>query len=398
MSADPTIDTAADPAADLVAWQSLCRSLEAVGERICADDFPSDPTDRAEGFRHILRLMTFATQWAVEFGDPDFPAFVRTTDDAVMFGGPSADNRNVRARVDGSGTYRITGTIGSAFDVLFTATGGDMALGQLSVSDEVSASQLDIAGDGSFELIVSGTEHPGNWLSMASTTRRIQVRQIFTDWSAQEPGWFDIERLDRRAAYPAALTTDTIAEMLGEIGRWVGSSTTYWNDYQRDIRSRLTPNTIDAPIPQAGGGLSIRYGFGWWKLAPNEALHVSFPPPRARYWSLQPYNVGWFEALDYRNRQTTINNAQAEIGDDGLVHIVLCATDPGIANWIDTAGHPEGQLILRWIWADDDAESVAPTCVVAPLQTPATESAVPPIDRVAIVRARRITVARRHRR
>ena len=379
--------------ADLVAWRDLCRSLEAVGERICGNDFPSSERERAEGFRHLLRMTMFATQWAVEFGDPDFPAFVRTTDDAVMFGGPSADNRNVRARVDGNGTYRISGRIGSTLDVLFTATGGDMALGQTSVSNEVSASRLDIGVDGSFELIVSGTEHAGNWLPMTPATRRIQVRQIFTDWSAQEPGWFDIERLDRASDYPAPLDAAQMTRMLGEIGRWVGTSATYWNEYQHDIRARLVPNTIEAPTPQPGGGLSIRYGFGWWHLEAEQALHISFAPPKARYWSLQPYNVGWFEVLDYRNRQTTINNAQAEIGADDLVHVIVSAQDPGVVNWIDTTGHADGQLIFRWIWADDDAEAVAPVCEVRAHRAVAT-----PVDRAAMVRERRTSVARRHRR
>ncbi len=371
-----------------------------IGERICHDDFPSDPAQRAQGFRHVLRLLTFATQWVAEFGDPDFPAFLRTTDDAVMFGGPSADNRNLRARVDGNGTYRITGNIGSGYDVLFTASDGDLALGKTGISAERSASGFDIGPDGSVELIVSATEHPGNWLPMGRSTRRIQVRQIFTDWDTQQPGWFDIERIDRSTDYPAELSADRMAEMMGEISRWVGHSTTYWNDYQRDIRRRVSPNTIDAPSAQEGGGIGIRYGFGWWQLEPDRALVVTFAPPPAKYWSIQPYNAGWFEALDYRNRQTTINNAQAEVGGDGLIQVVISSVDPGVANWIDTAGQAEGQLIYRWIWADDATAAAAPAtpapaCVVVSLSDlgPGT-----PVDRAAIVRARRTSVARRHRR
>jgi hypothetical protein len=266
------------------------------------------------------------------------------------------------------------------------------------VSDERSASDLDIAPDGTFELIVSGTPHPGNWLPMAAATRRIQIRQIFTDWSAQEPGWYDIERLDRTTPYPAPLDGGRMAVMLGEVGRWVSTSAVYWNDYQRDLRARLTVNSLEAPRPQEGGGLSIRYGFGWWQLEPHQALVVEFTPPPARYWSLQPYTVGWFEALDYRNHQTTVNNAQAvvEPGAGGdVVRIVVSAADPGLPNWIDTCGHAEGQLILRWIWADPDAVAEQPACRVVAVDDlrPTT-----PVDRAAIVRSRRVSVARRHRR
>ena len=65
----------------------------------------------------------------------------------MKFGGPSADNRNLRARVDGTGTYRVTGNVGSAFDVLFTAAAGDMALGQTGVSHERSASEFDVLAE-----------------------------------------------------------------------------------------------------------------------------------------------------------------------------------------------------------------------------------------------------------
>jgi hypothetical protein len=186
-----------------------------------------------------------------------------------------------------------------------------------------------------------------------------------------------------------------MAGMLDDIGRWVSTSTTYWNAYQRDIRERLVPNAIEAPRAQEGGGLSIRYGFGWWELEPGQALVVTFAPPPARYWSLQPYSVGWFEVLDYRNRQTTINNAQAAVDDDGLVRVIVSASDPGTPNWIDTTGHPQGQLIMRWIWADEAAASVAPDCAVVPIESVRVSR---PVDRAAIVRARRISVARRHRR
>jgi hypothetical protein len=185
-----------------------------------------------------------------------------------------------------------------------------------------------------------------------------------------------------------------MAAMLAEIGRWVGTSAVYWNDYQRDLRAQLVANTLQAPVAQDGGGLSIRYGFGWWQLDAGEALMIEFDRPPARYWSLQPYTVGWFEALDYRNHQTTLNNAQAEVDGD-TVRIIVSATDPGVANWIDTCGHREGQLILRWIWADPGAIAAEPTCTVVPIDAART---APPVDRATIVRTRRVSVARRHRR
>ena len=34
---------------------------------------------------------------------------------------------------------------------------------------------------------------------------------------------------------------------------------------------------------------------------------------------------------------------------DGLVRVVLCGRDPGVANWLDTAGFSNGAMILRCV-------------------------------------------------
>jgi hypothetical protein len=51
--------------------------------------------------------------------------------------------------------------------------------------------------------------------------------------------------------------------------------------------------------------------------------------------------------LDYANRLTTINQAQAHCDPDGFYRLVLAGDDPGIHNWLDTTGLQCGVLILR---------------------------------------------------
>lgn len=48
------------------------------------------------------------------------------------------------------------------------------------------------------------------------------------------------------------------------------------------------------------------------------------------------------------HRQTSLNGAQACIDRDGRFRAVLAHRDPGLANWLDTAGNREGMLIGRW--------------------------------------------------
>ncbi|MCY1424126.1 hypothetical protein D9M71_398620 [compost metagenome] len=44
--------------------------------------------------------------------------------------------------------------------------------------------------------------------------------------------------------------------------------------------------------------------------------------------------------------------------------MVLSARDPGLANWLETAGHPHGTLCLRWVGAK---QPVHPTTRVVKL-------------------------------
>ena len=54
--------------------------------------------------------------------------------------------------------------------------------------------------------------------------------------------------------------------------------------------------------------------------------------------------------MDWATRQTGLNHTQARVDDDGRVRIVVAHRDPGIQNWLDTSGHPEGMFQYRYIW------------------------------------------------
>ena len=94
----------------------------------------------------------------------------------------------------------------------------------------------------------------------------------------------------------------------------------------------------------------VRYHQGHWKLAPDQALVIEFEPADVPYWGFLIMNR-WMESLEYRDRKVTINGFQAKREADGHVRIVVAHSDPGSpnwTNWLDTAGHSEGLMSLRW--------------------------------------------------
>ena len=59
--------------------------------------------------------------------------------------------------------------------------------------------------------------------------------------------------------------------------------------------------------------------------------------------------------LDYRFLQVTVNQHSARYEDDGSARIVVAPEDPGVGNWMDTAGHRHGTMGVRWVRADAHA-------------------------------------------
>lgn len=90
------------------------------------------------------------------------------------------------------------------------------------------------------------------------------------------------------------------------------------------------------------------YMIGMFRLAPSEALVIDLEPPETRYWSITLENI-WHECIEPRRRRSSITNAGATSEPDGRVRVVAAATDPGVANWIDTGGRHRGFIVLRWL-------------------------------------------------
>ena len=90
------------------------------------------------------------------------------------------------------------------------------------------------------------------------------------------------------------------------------------------------------------------YYHGAYDLGDDEALLIEVKvPERCRYWSIILTNH-LYVTTDWSNHQSSLNDSQARIDSDGVLRAVVSARDPGVPNWIDTAGYPEGLVQGRW--------------------------------------------------
>ena len=163
MSDDPEVT--ADDALD--AWRRYCRRLEALGERVFADDCPSAPEDRADALEHLAGQMLCWTGWSVFHADPRRPRFQRQNDPITAWGGPNAENVYRHARVDASRRYRVTGHMHSCEDFMLTVRLGFMHEPRWGTVFQVAGSDLGIGRGDAFELLVGGDDPgTGRWIPL----------------------------------------------------------------------------------------------------------------------------------------------------------------------------------------------------------------------------------------
>src|SRR5262249_7121333 len=127
----------------------------------------------------------------------------------------------------------------------------------------------------------------------------------------------------------------------------IGQEMFFWTDFVGTLLEILPKNGFPAPRPTQDGLPGQFSALGQFQIGDDEALVVTLAPTDARYQGFMVGNL-WFESFEYANRQSSLTSAQAELGSDGRYHYVISATDPGVANWLDTEGHQRGLMFLRW--------------------------------------------------
>jgi hypothetical protein len=371
------------------AWHAYCDTLRAAGDHLLGSNADATPTTRAEGLRYLLGLVRAGIGQAIELADPARPRFFRNPDSASRWGAENADNQYLWARVDPGLRYAIHGERGSVFDFLIEVKEGYMQLGDARNFATLTADEIRCDADGRFCITLASDPPRENGLALDPDARYIAIRQYFCDWEHEQPARFTIECLDGDAA-SAAITPGEMASLLRDAGAWTETTARFWTQWTEQLRESWSPSQIAAARKFAGGADDIYYGNDYFRLGSEEALLIETQLPNARYWQFQLCDL-WFRSADWSERSTSLNQVQAHIDEDGRFRCVVSHRDPGIANWLDTAGEPEGVLQYRWIWSSNNPQ---PTGRIVPFgevrqALPADTPAFSPSDRQADRRMRR---------
>jgi hypothetical protein len=373
------------------AWSHLIQQLESSAQIVQSDAVSRNRVDVAAGMRHLLVLLSAGIDEALRF-DPDPILSVQrtSTDDIVTWGMECPDCLYTRATLRGGESYRLFGNRGTAQYV------GLQTMNGIAATANALVDELDVDGDGNFEVVLSADKHDGNWMPIDGAHPTLTVRHFFYDWDTEVPSSLRIERRGRSVeAQPPAVDADsTVSRQLVALGDFVHDNLQFFLQFG----AAPPANGFLPPIDRTAMGAAAENKpvIGRWELGPDEALVLEVEPPQGVYWS---YSLGnpWWETIHYGRHQSSLNAHQAAIDADGLVRVVLSGRDPGVANWLDTAGYSNGAMILRCVRTTTAPIPLARLVPFDDLASvlPADTKRITPDERAAVLDRRRRAVHER---
>ena len=327
------------------AWEEFCDRLKEPGKEILRQELPDSDLDRAEGYRYVLQRLSTSINEMLDVSTGS-PLVTLYSHKVGKFGMDSADAKYSVAYIHGDGTYRVYGTLSNAHHIAFqlvTSRGGYRAF------SSINREEMPVDASGGFELLVSRKrpeDWKGAWLQLDPRSTELIFREYFYDWENERISEFMIERLDDPGNAVAIGPVEADA-LLREITDAFAAYVPKWFPASLNDRNNRV-NQLSPPFKSASEGMKDNaYGSGWFRLEPDEALLIELDEPDAHLWSFELGNF-WWESLDYVNHTSSLNGFQAVRSSDNRYRLVISLEDPGVPNWLDPVGHPEGVIIYRY--------------------------------------------------
>jgi len=318
------------------------------------------PMVRAQACNYLHQMEAVAFNMAIA-PRPDFPRFNTQQLFEPIYGwlAPNPDFVYSRAVLNPRRSWKISGRRGGAVMMVFQVQSRLFAHDMVRLGN-YEMGEFEYAPDGSFEIVASA-EQPasGNWIRLDPQYERnvISVRRAIPSFDV-DVGDISIEPLDDRVEQPYERLPDTLVPQI-EYAAHMADFTT----------RKITLDLYHQTLANAGwnklwlwgnertGGAAIggaelaTYGFILYDLADDEAMVIDMEVPDCLYWGAQLNDV-WWQTIEYGWHQSSLAMGQATRDADGRVRYVLCGSDTGHANWLDTVGNRHGCLILRWYDAE----------------------------------------------
>ena len=387
-------------------WVQFGEDIAALGELVQGAPFNRDEQTAAEGYRHMARFLATFLAYHTDLADPDYPQFMRFPNAVARVGWDNPDNPYLSFPVRGDHVYRLRGNVNS-FDLVtinvYSGLLGHTPISEIRNVSGIVSDDLIVDENGDFVLTLSAEPVEGNWLALEPDAYIVLIRRLVSDWEQTDEGLWEVLNLTTLGQGAPRPAPSTIARQLDDAATQVRNLRELLTVAHRiTFQLALSPNEISEPaetdpnIPMADPFQAASRGY--FELAEDEALLIEAPVAACRYTNIQLANP-WMESLDYASHQSSLNHATTHVDTDGRVRYVISQRDPGVQNWLDTAGLLEGSFLARWTYCDE-----YPSGILAQLinltdlddHLPTDTPRVTPEERARIVAARQAAISRRY--
>lgn len=330
----------------------------------------ADPAARTEvgrsGLDRALSMWLHSLALAEAAGDTSRPKMLWTVEDAphTWFGyefpgaaisGDTPDNIYLGSYIDGGSCYELSGRVPPNCPAQFTLEFMHARPGRWLVNT-VGQGVVDLGNqirmirdedlrpdaEGRFTITLGPDDGAGlpNHARTVPVPLLVNIRNTLSDWR-QAPIRLAIRRTDPAPDGPPLTDEMLVARIAEDLPAWVG----LWTKSKETWLGPPPTNTL-APVLARDGGWGF-FTSGPYDMADDEALVITAREGGARYFSIQIVDRWYMTAHAGRNFVSR-NSSQITQNPDGTITFVLAHRDPGVANWVDPAGAPQGSVLLRW--------------------------------------------------
>ena len=331
------------------------------------------PEDRAAGRYLVANALQHGFQCWFD-SDPKRPVFHRWLSPTKKLLGDNPDAVYYGAVVDPAGTYRIRGNLqGAAYTSFTVETGaqdGHLSKGLISTLNDT---EFDVAADGSYEIIASPDPQPGgsrNWLRLEPGAGSITTRHYWelersaaADPTLHVPIW--IEPVENPG--PAAPMDDAaVAAGIRRVINFVRGATIDFPDLPPEVMPAWVSREVNRFSGSEDGEGNTGIGYSakdidyrqtLYELDADQALVMRGRFPRCRFANVVLWNHR-LQTPPYRYRRVSLNRRQVRYEQDGSFEIVVAHRDPGVPNWIDTAGQRTGMIFWRFLLPEEEVPAI----------------------------------------
>ena len=314
--------------------------------------------EHAAAERQLKHQIAAALDQGFVLHDPCFPEFCRL-DKHNQFGLVNPDNLYFLASIETPGTYVIYGKRGTSADLQIQVGAGEPGFDE-DLTSPIPISELDLGAlsvkrNGEFTIIISDTQpcdlkRGENWLCNTDgelLANSVLIRESLMDWDTETGGTWRIERHDTVGTPNPLPTPALVNQQYERAASYLTGSTKGWIKFVEQLRVNLPANRMSAPR-ETGQGLPGQFNSaGHFRMNNKTAIIITVEESDARYQGIQLGDL-WFNALDFRRRQTSLTTKQAYQSEDGKYRFVISVEDPGFENWLDPAGASTAFVFMRW--------------------------------------------------